>query len=250
VSAAHGPAAPAVRWLDEVDSTNDLAREAAVGGAATGTWIVARSQRAGRGRQGRLWSSPPGNFYGSLVLRPDVELAAAATLSLVAALAIGETCQDLAGGRVTPRLKWPNDVLVEGAKLAGILLESELRPDGAVAFVILGVGVNLAHHPLGTPYPVTSLAALGCPAITPAAFLAALRPRLDVRLEAWTEGGFGVLRAAWLAMAGGLGEPVRLRVGQGEVRGRLHDVGADGTLQLARPDGRVERYSAGELSFG
>ena len=131
--------------LDEAGSTNDEAKDRAVAGAPEGTVIWARQQRAGRGRRGRAWVSPPGNLYLSVILRPACEARSVAQLSFVAALAV----LDLVDGPLPGRAccKWPNDILVDGGKVAGILLESALRAEGRVDWVVLGIGVNLASHP-------------------------------------------------------------------------------------------------------
>ncbi len=229
-----------------VTSTNELARAAAERGEPPGLWILAREQRAGRGRQGRSWLSPPGNFYGSLLLRPRRPLGECATLSLVAALAVAEAVEASCAGRVRPTLKWPNDVLVAGAKLAGILPEAIAAADGSAAALILGIGVNLAWHPEDLGRPATSLRALGEPGITPETFLAALEGPLSARLESWEKAGFTALRETWCARAVGLGEPVQLVLGQQVHTGRLVEVAGDGSVLLETADGR-RRFTTGEL---
>lgn len=232
---------------DRVASTNDLARAAAERGEPEGLWILAREQTKGRGRQGRPWRSPPGNFHGSLLLRPDRPLAEVATLSLVAALAVAEAVEAVAEGRIRPRVKWPNDVLVGRAKLAGILPEAQGATDGRCAALVLGIGVNLAAHPEDLGRPATSLGALGGPVPSPEAFLATLEEPLEARLALWREGGFAALRGPWLARAAGLGEPVELESGGLVHRGRLADLGVDGSILLESPAGCLERFTAGEL---
>lgn len=230
-----------------VPSTNDLARAAAERGEAEGLWILAAAQSAGRGRQGRSWRSPPGNFHGSLLLRPERPLAEVATLSLVAALAVAEAVEEISHGRLEPRVKWPNDVLVGRAKLAGILPEALAGPDGNCAALVLGIGVNLAAHPEDVGRPTTSLAALGLSPPAPEAFLEALAARLGSHLATWRARGFGALRDAWLARAVGLGQPVELEVGGLVHSGRLADLGSDGAILLESPAGCLERFTAGEL---
>jgi BirA family biotin operon repressor/biotin-[acetyl-CoA-carboxylase] ligase len=242
-----GPASPAdVRWFEEITSTNDAAREAALAGEPDGRWFLARRQTAGRGRQGRSWQSPAGNFHGSLLLRTDRDLAEAASLSLVAALAVAEAVHVLGGGRLVPRLKWPNDILLGGAKLAGILLEGGRAATGS--WVVIGIGINLAHHPLDIRYPATSLAKVGLE-VAPADFLGTLRQPLARRIGAWRTGGFAVVRRAWLDAALGLGSEVALRVGEFEHRGRFADLGADGSILIENRMGCLERFTAGELFF-
>lgn len=236
-----------VERRDKVASTNDLARAAAERGEPEGLLVIAREQTAGRGRQGRSWSSPPGNFYGSLLLRPRRPLAEVATLSLVAALAVAEAVEHLAGGRLRAGVKWPNDVLVGRAKLAGILPEAIVSGDGRCTALVLGIGVNLAHHPEGLGRPTTSVAALGLPPANPEELLAALEPVLAERYARWQEGGFAALRAAWLARAVGLGERVRLEAGGRVHEGRLLEVGEDGGILVETESGQRRRFTAGEL---
>jgi|DewCreStandDraft_4_1066084.scaffolds.fasta_scaffold00150_18 BirA family biotin operon repressor/biotin-[acetyl-CoA-carboxylase] ligase len=228
-------------------STNDRARTAAELGAPEGLWILADEQTAGRGRLGRSWRSPAGNFHGSLLLRPDRPLAECATLSLVAALAVAEAVEALTAGRLRPRVKWPNDVLVGRAKFAGILPEAIGGADGSCDALILGIGVNLAHHPEDLGRPATSLPALGEPAPRVEIFLEALCGPLGARYAAWREGGFAAVREAWLARAVGLGQPVRLAVGGVVHEGRLADLGRDGSILLESPMGCLERFGTGEL---
>ena len=232
-----------------VGSTNDLARDAAGRGEPEGLWVVARRQTAGRGRHGRSWESPEGNLYGSLLLRPERPLQELATLSLVMALAVAEATEALSLGSLRPRVKWPNDVLIGGAKFSGILLES--GNDGRTgSFLIAGLGVNLCHHPADPSRPSTSLTAEGCEGIGVERFLTALEPPLEALYRTWQQDGFASLRERWLARAAGLGEEVGFRAGPTARTGRFVDLGADGTLKLADAAGRVESLAAGELFFG
>jgi len=244
---------PALRFRHEryetVGSTNDLARAAALRGEPEGLWVLAGRQTAGRGRHGRNWESPLGNFFGSLLLRPRRPPRELASLSLVTALAVAEAVDRLSLGTLRAGVKWPNDVLLDGAKLAGILLESgttELEPD---PFLIVGVGVNLAHHPSGTPYPTISLAARGVGDVTPDRFLGELEPVLGRLYALWRTDGFAAIRTDWLARAVGLGAEIGLRTGTAERRGTFVDLGTDGTLRLADASGRIDSVSAGELFF-
>ncbi|SNB51305.1 BirA family transcriptional regulator, biotin operon repressor / biotin-[acetyl-CoA-carboxylase] ligase [Arboricoccus pini] len=236
-----------LRLLEEASSTNDLAREAALAGEPADLWIVARSQSGGRGRLGRPWRSPPGNFYGSLILRLEADLATASTLSLVAGLAVAETIHELSGGRLAPRLKWPNDVLIDGAKLAGILVEGAM--DGQGCWLVIGIGVNLESAPADLPYPATSLRAAGLPALSPEAFLAVLDGCFRGRLRQWREGGFPALREAWLTAAMGIGQLVKIRQGEREREGRLADLAGDGAILVEFDGGAMEHFTAGEIVF-
>ena len=184
--------------LDEAGSTNDEAKDRAMAGAPEGTVIWARQQLAGRGRRGRAWVSPPGNLYLSVILRPACEARSVAQLSFVAALAVLDLVDGPLPGRA--RCKWPNDILVDGGKIAGILLESALRPEGRVDWVVLGIGVNLASHPrLKGPTPPTSFVDAGALPLAPEDALPSLLAALARRRRDWETQGFAAVRRAWLA---------------------------------------------------
>lgn len=212
------------------------------------TWILARRQTAGRGRAGRAWADPPGNLAATLVLFPKAPPAALALRSFTAALAVADAVQALTGAE--PALKWPNDVLLGGAKLCGILLESggALRPH-----LFIGIGVNLAAAPGGPPdrpgaLPAVSLAAATGIAVPPEAFLDALAPAF-ARWEATLDhDGFAPVRAAWLARAHGLGRPVTVGTGGQTRHGIFDGLAPDGALRLATPDG-VVHVAAGDVHF-
>jgi BirA family biotin operon repressor/biotin-[acetyl-CoA-carboxylase] ligase len=235
----------------EVGSTNALARDHAASGEPEGLIVLASRQTAGRGRHGRGWASPEGNLYASVLLRPACPLGTAATLSLVTALSVVEALDSALGDPGRLAVKWPNDVLLDGAKLGGILLEGEDDGRGGCAWLVVGLGLNLAAAPDGLPYAAASLAVDAGVDLAPAAFLERWLPALDARLAAWREGGFAALRPDWLARAQGLGRAVSLRLGGGEiVRGRFADLGLDGTVLIENELGCLVRYGAGELFFG
>jgi BirA family biotin operon repressor/biotin-[acetyl-CoA-carboxylase] ligase len=222
-------------------STMDEARALALAGASDGAVVVARRQTAGRGRQGRAWFSPEGNLHASILLRPGLPAARLTELGFVVALAVADAVDALLpGGRA--RLKWPNDVLVGGAKIAGILVE--LIEDSAA---IVGVGVNLGHLPEAALYPVTSLACLGAAAGVDE-ILPHLLAALETRLAEWQTGGFAPVRSAWLARGPAIGETVRVRLGQQTIHGSFAGLDADGALLIAT-DGEPRRFAAGEVLF-
>jgi BirA family biotin operon repressor/biotin-[acetyl-CoA-carboxylase] ligase len=168
-------------------------------------------------------------------------------LSLVAALAVHDALVDCAGA-LGPRLKlkWPNDVLCDGAKLAGILVEGEALPGGPLAAVI-GIGVNCAHHPADTAYPATNLAAAGA-LVAPESLAQALIAAMSTRLAEWNRGeNFAAIRAAWLKRAAGLGAPARVRLPEREVDGIAETLDETGRLVLRLADGSRERIAAGEM---
>ena len=236
--------------LEAVTSTNDIVRRLAEEGEPAGLIVSAAQQTAGRGRHGRTWQSPPGNLYASLLLRPARPAREVASLSLVTALALAEAIERETGGRITPELKWPNDLQLAGAKLAGILLELEPAGGEGCAWLIVGMGVNVGWAPQADlPYPATCLAALGS-STTPRELLAALAAALRPRLDCWARDGFAPQRRDWLARAIGRGGPVSVRLGDRSARGRLIDVDAAGALRLEQPDGTVATYAAGEIVLG
>ena len=227
-------------------STNDEAKALARAGAAELTLVWADAQTAGRGRRGRVWLSPPGNLYLSLVLRPDGAPARAAQLGFVAAVGLGDALAAVAGPALKLRYKWPNDLIANGKKLAGILLESENAASDRVDFVVVGIGVNLVSAPVDTEFPATSLASEGIAGITPLAVLEAFARDFEIWVRRWHAGGFAAVREAWLARASGLGEKVRVRLERSTLCGRFLDLDADGALVLEGPQGR-RRIAAGEV---
>ena len=224
--------------LDSVGSTNDEAIRLADGGAPEGTVVWAREQSGGRGRRGRNWSSSVGNLYSTTVLRPGCAAQRAAELGFVAALAVGDIVPP---GRAV-RLKWPNDVLVDGGKVAGILLESAIGQDGLVEHVVAGIGVNVSFAPMlpDMRYPGAALGG------TVEAALEGLTRALAVRLAQWRRDGFATVRSEWLARAGPLGAEVDVRLGEGLVRGRFAGLDREGALLLETADG-PRKIVSGEL---
>jgi BirA family transcriptional regulator, biotin operon repressor / biotin---[acetyl-CoA-carboxylase] ligase len=231
---------------DSIGSTNDGAKSLARDGAAEGTLVWAGEQTAGRGRRGRLWLSPPGNLYVSIVMRPAAAPARAAQLGFVAALALAESVGALCGTALDIRCKWPNDILVAGRKLAGILLESEITDDRTVDFVVIGAGANLASQPNDVEYPATSLAEQGFPEVDPAQLLQAFIRGFDRWARIWREEGFAPIRAAWLARAAGLGTEIRVRLERSTLFGRFLDLDEGGSLVIETGQGH-RRISAGEV---
>lgn len=232
---------------DSVGSTSDEAKALAAAGAAHGTLVWALEQTAGRGRLDRQWQSPRGNLYTSCILRPDVRPARAAELGFVAALAVAETVRALLPARVPVALKWPNDVLVDGGKVAGILLEAQSGPNGTVDWLVLGMGVNIVAAPDDTPYRAVALQPLG--AVADAGLvLELLYGALAERLDDWQQGGFAGIRTRWLALARGLGEAIEIRQGDQTVSGRFVDLDPDGALVLNTVTGR-RRITTGDVHF-
>lgn len=229
-----------VEHYDLVDSTNDLARDRALAGAEAGLVIRADRQNAGRGRRGRSWSSPPGNLYCSLVLRPSQPPAALATLSFVTVTALGDVLCDLLPKRDV-RHKWPNDLLVEGCKISGILLES------AGAALVIGLGVNIVSHPAETMYPVTDLLAQGAAPISAADLLDRFLQRFAYHYAIWEEGGFPAALPAWRNRAIGIGGEIVVRLETETLTGKFLDLDVDGTLLLEQAERGIKRVAAGDI---
>ena len=224
--------------LDSVGSTNDEAAHLASEGAAEGTVVWARRQTGGRGRRGRHWSSPVGNLYTSTVLRPDCSAPRATELGFVAALAVA----DLVPKDRTVRVKWPNDVMVDGGKVAGILLESSIVQSGHVEYVVAGVGINVGHAPNLTEMRYPGAVLGGSVETALEGFVWALFRRL----AEWRRDGFAAVRAAWLAKAGPLGAAVDVKLGEELVQGRFAGLDPEGALLLDTTGGR-RKIVSGEL---
>jgi BirA family biotin operon repressor/biotin-[acetyl-CoA-carboxylase] ligase len=211
-------------------------------------WITAGEQTAGRGRRGRAWVSPPGNLHASVLLSDLVEPRRASEICFVTAVALADAVSALApkAGKDLA-LKWPNDLLVDGAKLAGILVEASHL--GGSYRVVVGCGVNVAHHPLDTPYPATHLA-MSDPALCAPDLFRRLSDSFALRLSEWDLGqGFASIRTAWLARAAGVGQRVTVRLPSGEVQGSFIALEEDGSLLLEADDGARHAISAGEVFF-
>jgi BirA family biotin operon repressor/biotin-[acetyl-CoA-carboxylase] ligase len=230
---------------DTVGSTNAEALSAARASERGPLWIVAKRQTQGRGRRGRTWVSEPGNLYASLLLTDVGPPDRVAELSFVAALAL----HDAVGARIPGlaarlTLKWPNDGLIDGCKFAGILIEGE----GAAT--VVGIGVNCAHHPKGTSYPATDLAAAGVRA-TPESVFTALSGSMIRRIAQWDRGAaFASIRADWLARAAGLGRSIQVMQDDGAITGRFDSIDERGRLVLRLADGAIQTVTAGDVTIG
>jgi BirA family transcriptional regulator, biotin operon repressor / biotin---[acetyl-CoA-carboxylase] ligase len=235
-----------IHSLSVTQSTNDDAKQAARGGEAEGFVIWAWEQKAGRGRQGRVWHSPPGNLYASILLRPACDARYAAHYAFVAALALYDVVKAYAA-EATVTLKWPNDVLLGGKKISGVLLESSIAPSGKLEWLVVGMGLNIEHYPEGMPYTATSLRAEGASNID----LEAIIQRLCKDFFGWKETlekqGFAPIRTAWTAHA----QPGKLSVHlpKGVVEGDFAGLNDDGGLLLQLADGTIQAISAGDVFF-
>lgn len=245
--------APApVLILDHTDSTNAEARRRAEAGETGPLWIAARRQSAGRGRRGREWSSQTGNLAATLLTVTRKPPAEAAQVTFVAALAVADLLDAFVpAGLVT--IKWPNDVMLDGRKASGILVESGPAPGGGL-WLAVGIGVNLAHVPGDTERPATALAdhlrhdVAAAPSLDVAAGI--LAEAFDVWLARWETLGFQPVLDAWAARTPGLHGPCVARLGHETLTGVADGVEADGALRLKLADGSLRLISAGDVFFG
>jgi BirA family transcriptional regulator, biotin operon repressor / biotin---[acetyl-CoA-carboxylase] ligase len=226
---------------DTIGSTNTQACNLARAGEHAPLWVTAKQQTAGRGRRGNVWVSEPGNLYASLLL-PSVSLARAGELAFVAGLGVFDAIAELAppiASRLA--LKWPNDVLLGGAKLAGILIEAE------GGWAVIGIGINCANHPKETTQVATDLTSAGAPLPVEAVF-AHLSKTMLVRLRQWADGGgFPAVRSDWLIRAAGIGKDICVRLPAMELAGRFQGLDETGHLLLRLPDGNIQAVSSGEV---
>jgi BirA family biotin operon repressor/biotin-[acetyl-CoA-carboxylase] ligase len=238
--------------LESVDSTNAEARRRAEAGEPGPLWVWSTRQSAGRGRGGREWRSEPGNLFASLLIGVSCPLNVASQLALLAGLAAYDAIAKLLSeeARQDLLLKWPNDVLLGGGKVAGILLENANGPEQHRSTVVIGTGINLVTYPEEVAQPATSLAAHGAD-VTAAAALEALAASTEAWLERWEEGAsFQAIRRAWLDRAGPTGRPLRVRLHDEEAEGVFAGLDARGALRLLMSDGAERRVAAGDVFFG
>jgi BirA family biotin operon repressor/biotin-[acetyl-CoA-carboxylase] ligase len=236
--------------FNEVGSTNDEAKRLAEAGAEDGTLVWAQSQTRGRGRRDASFVSPPGNLYATLVLRPDCPPMQAAQLSFVAALGVGDAL-----ARFVPPLseivfKWPNDVLLNERKVAGILLESSITAPDRLDWLVVGIGVNLVSAPDDTAFPATSLRDEGCGAVDVAEALESLCRHFQTWANRWLDDGFAPVRQAWLRQAKGIGEDISVNLQNESVSCRFVDLDGTGSLVVELPGGERRSITAGEVFFG
>lgn len=228
--------------LTEVGSTNDwvLARADTL---ADAQWVIADRQTAGRGRRGRAWGDGAGNLMASVLVRAEgsvQQLSFVAAIALLAALrASGGQGGDTAAGSFA--LKWPNDLLLGGVKVSGILLE---RAGDAL---VIGFGVNIVSFPEATERPATCLTAAGLAGVAPVDLLRRLMPAFAEYRQLWVAQGFEPIRERWLADAAGVGDRIAARLGAETIEGVFEGLEADGALALRLDDGALRAVHAGEV---
>jgi BirA family biotin operon repressor/biotin-[acetyl-CoA-carboxylase] ligase len=231
---------------ESLGSTNEEAMRLARDGDPGRLWVVAQEQLKGRGRRGRTWSSPPGNLYASLLLIDPARPERLPELGFVAGVALVSALREILGGDRRLGFKWPNDILFDGAKLSGILLESTLLPDGRTACVA-GFGVNCRSHPANLSYAATDLATIGTILDAPEDAFVRLTDAMTEMLEVWAKGtGFAEIRRQWLTSALGLGAPIRVALGATDVSGVFETIDSRGRLIL-RNGANTRAIEAGDV---
>lgn len=235
--------------LDDVGSTNTACFDEARAGDPGRLWITARRQLGGRGRRGRAWVSEAGNLYASLLLVDPAPQAALAALPLVVALALHRAISaemPFADDRI--RIKWPNDILVDGCKVSGILIEAESLPDGRNA-VVIGCGVNIAHKPENPLYPATSLSEAGA-STSPDALFARLMVEMAHALDVWQAGaGIDAIVSRWKELVHGIGQPITVNLPDRSLSGIFAGIERDGLLTLRLDGGETLRIASGDVFF-
>lgn len=233
--------------FDVVTSTMDEAHRLAAQGEPEKTLVIAERQAKGHGRRGRAWVSGPGNLHLSLIFRPRGTLACCTAFSFMLCLAMGHSLRKILPPSLPVLYKWPNDLVVRGAKIGGVLLEAETGvTPGLVEWLIGGVGLNVVNSPKDTPFLATSLKELGV--MVQAKDL--LRPfcfELQALLTLWHAEGFSALRALWLKHAYGLETPLMVQGVNQTIKGFFSDLDADGSLILKTASGEKKKILTGDI---
>lgn len=234
--------------FDEIDSTNLEAARQAAQGAADGAVIWAKAQTGGRGRRGRAWASPVGNLYCSILMRPSEPAQTATQIGFVVSLAGADAVRSVLSEDRIVALKWPNDILVSGRKVAGILLESQSSAPGRLDWLVAGFGLNVASHPIGLEYPASDLHAEGAPrAVTAKDMLEAYLSAFARWRARWRSEGFAPMRTAWAGLAVGLGRDIKVRLTDETLEGRFRELDGDGGLVLEMADGSLRVITSGQI---
>ncbi|MCK5546513.1 MAG: biotin--[acetyl-CoA-carboxylase] ligase [Rhodospirillaceae bacterium] len=250
----HAPELPPPYQLVQlagVDGTNMEARRRVEDGAPDKTVIWASSQSAGRGRRGRSWSSPVGNLYFSILIRPKYPAAEVMQLGFIMANAIANAVEGVLAKTTSIQVKWPNDVMVNGKKISGILLESESSGDNTVQWAIIGVGVNIESQPSKTEgdFAATSIASEGGDASIGEMLSATIR-HFDAGIDEWREHGFAPVRKAWLERAYGIGKKINVRLPNETIPGTFKALDKNGALVMVVDSKQEDRIiTAGDVFF-
>ena len=244
------PSGVSVSYYNECSSTNTLAVEQGAKGFEQPTWFVAGKQTAGRGRRGRAWSSQGGNLYGSLLTRIDGRLSDLATLPYVVALAVRDTFVVLGCAPDTVRCKWPNDVLINEKKASGILIESSAGSHQDIDFVVIGIGLNLNHHPEDAQFPSTNVTKEAGSETSPSRAFGQLSHALHERLSSWQPNNVADVVKEWSDVSWGIGKRREIRTNYKTFTATLKGLDNDGGLRLQLDDGTLRTLYAGDVFAG
>jgi len=237
---------------DLLDSTNEESKRLAGGGASHGAVIWAKRQSAGRGRMGREWVSAEGNLFVTVLLNPEVDLASCAQLSFVASLAVAETIEGIVEHPKKLSCKWPNDVLFDGKKIAGILLESFATREatgGNRQWVAVGVGINVDSYPEHVMFPATCLRDAGVEIISAKIVLSRFMHNFIQRYDVWANQGFAEIEKQWTKRAHHINKKLEVIVGEAQHQGTFEGIDASGQLLLRAKGGAITAIAAGDVFF-
>lgn len=234
-----------VQVLGTTPSTQDVVSGLADTGEAEGLAVQALQQTKGRGRHGNIWTAPMGNLYISKLLRPTCRADKAGQLAFVVAVALSDAMDEVIGDGHAKTLKWPNDILIDGKKVSGILLESKLDKHGRIDYLVVGTGVNIFAPPEGA----IGLDSIKKERLAVNTFRDLFLDKLHARYTSWQDEGFGQIREDWLKQAHGLGQEMRIRLPEITYHGVFNGIDDNGTL-IATVDGEKRTFTAGEVHFG
>lgn len=224
-------------FYSQVESTNALAKDLAAKGNKGPLWLIAGEQLSGRGRQGRIWSSKPGNLYCSLLFAPSLKLEDMVALPFIVSLAVRDTAIKLGVAPTLLTCKWPNDVLLNSKKLSGILIESSAKGRKSIDFLVIGIGMNLVYHPNDTAFGATDIFEATGVAIDVHTAISVLAEAVKTRLDAWDTNDFSSTRGEWLSHAWGFGVPREIRTAKGSFTGTLDSINEHGAVNVILDDG-------------
>ena len=233
--------------LDDTDSTNNECKKMAENGSAEGLIVQALSQSLGRGRRGRSWSSPKGNLYFSMLLKPKCSVSKALGISFVSAVAMCDSLGALLPPMVEVRVKWPNDILINQRKCCGFLVESSSDSNGNVKWVIMGAGVNVESFPENVDYPATSLSFEGSPNLALREVLLSFLRHFKRWKNIWEEEGFSPIREAWMERSIGMGKRITANLVEASYTGIFSDLNADGSLLMITDGGKKVVITSGDI---
>lgn len=233
--------------FDSLDSTNEEGKRLARGGGCHGAVIWAKKQTEGKGRMGRHWVSSEGNLFVSVLLQPDKPVAELSQLSFVAAVATIEALEALIADSHRLQCKWPNDILLDGRKVGGILLESFKAGDHPKSWVVVGVGVNVDSFPPRTEFPATCLKDAGVELVSAKIILSRFIHHFIERYNEWNDKGFAPIQKKWTGVAWGLEKRICARLPDGEIEGICHGIDTGGSLLLKLDNGKKQQVHAADV---